>query len=272
MDPKIRVSDVVRAALAVATKLEIPELREWCQREIKGYKGEEVPPYRRVEGQLRATNPLRGLIPVAFEDAAVTKALASRIIVQSVGELEEIYEGGESSDVLEMPLSAEVMNRFFVRTEEYQLGIIPTVILSRGQLFGVLDAVRNVILEWSLRLEKDGILGEGLTFSAEEKRKAESITYNVGQFTGVLGDVHSSTIHIGEYNSIHAELKRLGVSQDQRNDLEEILDKLPPAHGEQRTSLVQRGKEWLIRNGPTIGTLSDTIRGWLEYFARSAAG
>jgi bifunctional N-acetylglucosamine-1-phosphate-uridyltransferase/glucosamine-1-phosphate-acetyltransferase GlmU-like protein len=35
------------------------------------------------------------------------------------------------------------------------------------------------VLEWALRLEKDGILGEGMALTKEEKHLASSITYNV---------------------------------------------------------------------------------------------
>ncbi len=48
----------------------------------------------------------------------------------------------------------------------------------------------------------------------------------IRNFTGILGNVDSSQVQIGDYNSVHAELKRRGLSQAERNELETILDAL----------------------------------------------
>src|SRR5688500_16815305 len=107
--------------------------------------------------------------------------------------------------------------------------MVPTLLVSSSELHGIVAAVRDTILQWSLRLERDGILGEGMTFSREEVQKAANTTYNIQNFSGVLGNVTGSTIQVGNYNAIHADLKRLGVSQSARNELEDILDELGKA-------------------------------------------
>jgi hypothetical protein len=269
MDSAIRISDVVRMALTIATKLGLEEFRNWCLKELKGYEGQDIPPYRQVQGELKVTHPDPAQPPkvlrTRLENGEITEALNIQWVHQPVGELEEIY-GSEESGKLEMPLATNVINRFFADTAEYRRGFTPVVVITRAQLYGILDSVRNVLLEWSLRLERDGILGEGLTFSSEEKRKAGGDTYHIQQFTGVLGDVRSSSIQIGDYNTMHAELKRRGVPVQERNELEDILDKLPSADPEERQSLLARGGQWLSRNAGTLGALSETIREWLQYF------
>ena len=265
MDSAVSVVDLVRTALVVATKLEVREFREWCELELRGYNDRNVPPYRRVEGQLKAWNPARGgFMPVMFRDAAAAKALATRAAVQPVGELERAYRDTGPDGTLEMPLTPDVLNEVFAKSPGYQMGMVPTVLLAPTQVFGILDAVRNTVLEWSLRLERDGILGEGMAFSPDEKQRAGQITYNITNFTGVLGNVVAESLQIGDYGAIHGELKRRGVSQDERNELEQILDELPNAPADKRTSLLAQGGEWLKRNAPTIGALSDVIRGWFE--------
>ena len=37
--------------------------------------------------------------------------------------------------------------------------------------------MRNRVLEWALELEKKGIIGEGMTFSTEERKAAGQTTY-----------------------------------------------------------------------------------------------
>lgn len=60
----------------------------------------------------------------------------------------------------------------------------------------MLDTVRNIILEWALKLEEDGILGEGLSFSNEEKQQASKHNYTVNNFYG-----NSSGIQIQQHTS-----------------------------------------------------------------------
>ena len=68
----------------------------------------------------------------------------------------------------------------------------PSVQLDAAQLQGILDSVRTTILEWSLKLEEDGILGDGMSFSREEKQLASSNTYHIETF---IGQVSNSQIH-----------------------------------------------------------------------------
>lgn len=155
MDPNAAVANVLRTALVVATKLDITDMRDWCEAEIRGYSGKDVPAYRKVEGQLRAWNPaLGGFIHLLSQDAEVTKALATRSVVQPIGVLEKLLEGDETTGALQMPLSPSALNRVFADTDAYQLGIVPTVLIGRTQIFRILEAVGNAVLEWSLKLER----------------------------------------------------------------------------------------------------------------------
>jgi len=265
MDGATKVDGLVRKALVVATKLKLNDFREWCERELHGYASAGVPDYRRVKGQLKARNPYHGWVPVVIEDSGLMDALSSREVGQSVAELEHLASrDGGNGGTLQIPLPHHVLLQVFGRTTEFRLGLVPTLLISRTEVHGILDAVRNRILEWSLKLETEGVLGEGMTFSTEEVKRASNVTYNIQEFSGVLGDVSHSQVQIGDYNSIRSELRRLGVPAAERNELEEILDDLPRADEKKKLSLAKRGLDWLMRNGATLGALSDSIRGWFE--------
>jgi AbiTii-like protein len=64
-------------------------------------------------------------------------------------------------------------------------------------LKGVLDAVRTEILKWGLKLEKDGILGEGMTFSKDEQQKASEIHYTT-HIHGNVGNVAQNSEHVNQ--------------------------------------------------------------------------
>jgi hypothetical protein len=71
-------------------------------------------------------------------------------------------------------------------------------------LCGILDSVRTEILNWALKLEEDGILGEGMTFSRDEQQKAatqHSVHYHIGTMTQSQiqhgSDNSSATLNVG---------------------------------------------------------------------------
>ena len=269
MNSSIRVSDLFRKAVVVATKLRQAELRDWAQRELAGYgDGTPCPPYRRVSGALRARNPYRGWIPVILEDAEMARSLSSRHAGQSIGELEELLSRKGGS--MEMPLPTDWLLTVFGKSEAFQLGMIPTLIIDRAAIAGIVEAVRNLVLDWSLKLEQGGILGDDLTFTSNEIAKASSVTYNIQNFNGVLGNIHGGNVTIGDYNAIRKTLVENGVSKEARAEIEDILDRAPSANADEKKSLATRGMLWLATNGDKIGALSDTIRGWFDALSRSA--
>jgi hypothetical protein len=206
MNPQVKVSDLLRRALVVATKLNLEEFRAWIEKELKGYKDNKVPSYRNVRGEVKVQNPYHGLQPVIFEDSQHAKSLSESNIGTSIGELEDLLKGDEKG-ILHVRLPDETVSEL----AKSLMGMPPVLIVGQAQIYGIVDAVRNGILEWSLKLEKDGILGAESTFSREEKEKAQasSTTYNIQKFVGVMGTVHSNVLQIGDFNSIHAELKHL---------------------------------------------------------------
>src|SRR5574337_809128 len=263
MSPREKVADIVRKAFVVATKLQLSAFKEWCESELRSYDDKPVPAYRRIRVELKAWNPnRRGWIPVMIPEAEIMEKLTTREVRQSIGELEHLYDTRSEDSFLEIPLPHWVIQTLFRGAAE--LGIIPTSLVGHGQLYGVIEAVRNCVLEWSLDLEAKGVLGEGLTFTSEEVEKASHTIYNIGSFRGVLGNVSASQIQVGDYNTIHSELKQLGIPQDERNELEQVLDEMSKATGAHRESLAKKGIAWVMRNAPALGALSETIRGWFE--------
>lgn len=263
MDQNQEVTAILRKAMVVASKLRLQDFRDWCSDEMNGYTERPVPPYRKLQGQLKAHNPYHGWIPVMMEDVRVQDLLSQRAIGQPIGELEHLLKA-KADGILQVPIPHNILMEVFSNSEPFQLGMVPTLIIGRNQIAGTVQAVRNKILEWSLELEQHGILGEGMTFSADEVKLASGTVYNIGTFSGVIGDVTSSSLQFGDYNSIHPELKRRGVSQDERNQLEEILDELPEAKGPKKEALLKRGISWVTRNAKELGALSSAIRAWFE--------
>jgi AbiTii len=175
LDSNVAVSDVLRKALVVARKLSLTDALTWVEKELSGYKsGDAPPPYRILTGLIRAWNPYQGWVPVVFEDTREAKHFSQCFVGQAVGELEALLKHGEGT--LQLPFDPDAERHMMAG---FDIPVNTTRHLDRSSVKGVIDAVRNLLLVWSLQLEKDGVLGEGLTFSAREKEVASHANYTI---------------------------------------------------------------------------------------------
>jgi hypothetical protein len=103
MDPNVRVDDLLRKAVVVATTLGIDDFRAWAAKELQGYAGDPTTPaYRQVTGVLRAFHPQRGWVPVILPDKDLQRRLASRVAGEPIGELEDLYHDPHKVDMVQM--------------------------------------------------------------------------------------------------------------------------------------------------------------------------
>jgi hypothetical protein len=182
LDKKIGVTELLRKALVVASKLDLDEFEEWISRELEGYKNDiEVPEYRNFVGTIIARNPPYGWIPVHFADSNLESKLSHRRCMQPLSELETLLEKKPEEGNYHMPFPHDVQ-RDLCKITPY--GLPSTLQVSFHFIQRVVDTVRNVILKWTLKLEKDGILGAGLSFSQNEKTVAAQNVYHVMTFYG----------------------------------------------------------------------------------------
>lgn len=261
IDNNISVTQLLRKALVVAKKLNVEEFIDWISYELNGYDDfEKLPKYRKVGGQVMVHNPYYGWQPVIFSTKEDSKLMSSKNVSSPISEIENLCKNQNDNSVISYSLPDGMTKSLMKST----LGMVPYFIINESQFHGIIDSVKNIVLNWSLKLEDEGIVGEDLTFSESDKEKVSSTVYNIQNFTGVIGDVSESNVQIGDYNSIHSSLKKFGVSKEERNELEELMDNYPKANKEEKKTLFKRGMDWLKRNGPTIGMLSETIRKWFE--------
>ncbi|MCD8498101.1 MAG: hypothetical protein LRZ85_08525 [Alphaproteobacteria bacterium] len=177
MDTNVRISDLLRKALLVARKLKIPDIETWVLSELNGYETEEIPKYRHVRGEIKAFNTYNGVwMPIMFSesDTHTHRTLTHRTCSQPVSELEALIENG--SGQLGMRYTPEIEARLMRAAD---MPFPPMLLVSESSLHGILDCVRTTILEWALKLEEQGIVGENLSFSQKEKEAASTVTINV---------------------------------------------------------------------------------------------
>jgi hypothetical protein len=177
-DPAVSTGDLLRRALVAARRLDAPELVDWIGAELNGYKNREIPDYRIIRGQIMVMNPVRGLIPFRVRNAEAFELLSRHPEMQSIPELEEL---GRSDGELGRYFPPAVEQRIM---QGMQLPMRPRLCFSTVQVKGIVEKVRNRILEWALDLEGRGVLGEGMTFTQQEKQTVQQIHNHFGNVSG----------------------------------------------------------------------------------------
>ena len=209
LDPSSSVSNLLRKASLIAYKLDVQELHEWVQLELNGYSEfSQLPDYRFVNGELKAKNPCHGLIPVMLDSAKISDLISKRQVCESISELEHLVSKNNSNFLyLLLPKELELEIQSWSRPALPLIIRVPT-----SQFSGIIERTKNIILNWSLRLEKDGILGEGMTFSSREKQVANHANYHVEKLFNYssIGNTMSET-KIEQNNS------SIGVGVNQGN-------------------------------------------------------
>lgn len=228
------IEELLRRAKLVAMKLKLADFESWCDLELMGYRGgNELPEYRITTGSLYVWNPYRGLIPFRIQNSKIYEAITTVKLYETVGEYLNLINCEPNGLVVQLP--KETLDYLYnIQNENYGYYFEPRLNLEIPQILNVFTHVRNTIFNWSVNLEKTGILGEGMQFSKEEKEKAMSNTvYNIGNMQGIVGHVQESSVtqtnqmivNKMDLSTLLTTLKCSGVSDLDLENLKNALEK-----------------------------------------------
>ena len=198
LNPNIDVVTLSRKAFVIAKKLKLSDFENWISKELNGYSlDDECPEYRHYTGQLKAWNPYHGWVPVLVSVKDTYEKLCQQQLRNPISNLLS-FLGKEST--LHVPYNDSVNT---------MLNSITTVpIPTRYALFignnivdTIIESVKTRILEWGLLLEENGIIGEGLTFSINEKNAAVNNPIITNYINNFERDVIGSQIQQGASDS-----------------------------------------------------------------------
>lgn len=249
----VPVTRLLTKAKVIAAKLRLAPTVAWIDSELDGYSDSgDFPNYRNVPGELAYFNPLYQtfqtiLIPQP-DLAATFTTYPVRVPIAAIEEL-------KTNKDLYLSLPPGILSELFKMLKGPPSDI--RYHTSGAQFVRILDAVRQRLVNWTIKLEQDGIVGEGLTFNAEEKHKVEEAkaVYNInvgGNYAGNIGSVGDSatvsvtqTIQGVDVAALQAFLRELrddlsGAEFPGRDDVEQNLAKLEEeaASGEPRKNVV----------------------------------
>lgn len=196
--------NVLRKAHLIASKLKLADFDQWIQHELNGYPDQEsCPEYRKVRGSLKAFNPYHGWIPTLIQDNEFEKMICEIKLKNSISEIISLCQSSENGLISEF--SGEqlaFLNQMFDSTLSMKYALhIPTTAVK-----DIEEKVKNTILEWTLKLESKGIVGENMVFSETEKNSAVNIPQTVNNYYGNTSVINSPSdnVHIvsGSENTV----------------------------------------------------------------------
>ncbi|EIX9581362.1 abortive phage resistance protein [Klebsiella pneumoniae] len=240
-DPSSDIVSVLLKAKMIAIKLNLNDLSEWLEYEIDGYpSANDIPKYRVGRGIVKAFNPYHGWFPVDFSNVPTEfiESASEFRITESISSMNKA-ESAESKDgMLRITMPPKMVNLLFGSDN-----IPPEVcwFFSANKLNHIVTTVRNKILTWSLELEKQGIMGDGLLFTQKEKDAApmtitnnntnnfHATVNNAGAIgAGNTGDINQhNSISVGDIASLERELKSHGLDDNDVAELKQLVEQSP---------------------------------------------
>lgn len=264
-DTAISTGDLLRRALVVARRLDVPELVAWINSELSGYGDGEVPDYRKLRGTPKALNPIRGPIPLMMPTAEWTEVLSIAHIRQSVPELIEL---AKSKTGIFANFAASVEHRLM---DGMDVQMRPVLSLSTTQIHGIVEKVRSRILEWALDLEGRGVIGEGMSFTLHEKRTVQQQHYHFGNVSGSQIQINStgstqaqtSTSIATDLGAVKSLIDALGAALDRRTVQDDATEELRAELATLKAQAASPKPKWeIIRStARTIKTVAEGAAG-----------
>ncbi len=151
-DNDVPLSTLLRKAKSIAKKRNDKKMLEWIDKELNGYDGvlaKDLPNYRKAYGEAYAHNPYRGWMPVMFHSAKQKESYTYITNGQAVGVIEDMLKKMKSSGVF-ISSSAEAVQSI-QKALNYDAAV--QIRVSSTTLRTIIEAVRNAIHEWAIKLE-----------------------------------------------------------------------------------------------------------------------
>lgn len=250
LDPSKSVTQLLRQAKIIAVELKLQDVEQWVDLELRGYPDDIEPPaYREfVTDRLLMHNPYRGGYQFVGDVREKMRA------IQPIAEIENL---SKESTVSYRPARNYAITDSLGGNESSQWSQRVTV--NPGQFKRILDSVREELLQLTTELRKRGISGNDMNFNDTEKQAAGNMVFHIETVQGNVGNVTNSQVMVYDYSSVSQLLLDHNVPKAERRELEDIMDDLKSAPSEKKPSLVQRGKDWIVKNQEFLGTTAEVV-------------
>lgn len=203
LKPDCDVLNALRKAHLIAVKLQLPEFDHWVCSELNGYseEPEKIPHYREIRGALKVHNPYHGWSAVQFQTNQQQEQFSVRKLREPLSQIIELSRTIKGELGISLPAEIEEM---IYRSSDMPARLDMMFCANPVCLSSIVEQVKNCLLEWTIRLEKEGVIGEGMRFSREETDMAKKVPQTINNYYGTVvnGDIKQSQVVSGSNNTI----------------------------------------------------------------------
>jgi len=256
------ISNVLRKCAVLAAQLKNDALRDWSFNELNGYPDGDVPIYRRLPSVAQANmrvgawehkgTPLASMImPEPLQDRATSLEFR-----QPIAALQALVSDGDNTGLVMIPWPGDLV--LWVQKEGKFAKGAHVVIhaiwqsVSTAAIVGIIDTVRNRVLEFSLRLGQQipELLEQPADAPPPQAVDAAQTIYNqvfvYGNNTGAITNASPaaiSTTHVqsGDLRTLIETLAQLGIPKGELTELEKAIE------DEKNVTLGPKVRGWLTK-------------------------
>jgi hypothetical protein len=240
-DGDVGISTVLRKAKILGARLRNPEFESWVDRELNGYEeGSTLPAYRKIAVIAHAT--LSDGYRVWNNAPIMTSFLPSELkdwgdVHYVRGPISAIASlaADDQKMMLEAPWPQELAVTYGAKGYPGWNCIGARQILNRSALVGIIETVRNRILEFALQIEiaapEAGEAPAGKSAPIPQETVTHIYqTYVVGDSNNIatggsnVAQRSNTGIKPGDLKCLLASLRGLGIPNDQVDDLKEAVE------------------------------------------------
>ena len=258
-DDKVKLPVVLRKCKILAVRLGHKPFGDWVDRELSGYKSvDEVPSYREIKTQSFGTlmNPLRQIdnapIPPACIPEKCREFVTKEYLMAGVANYETHV--ADRKEDLKIPWPADLVASVSEDIYTNMTLMSAWKVLSVGTVVGMLDAIRNKVLNFALEIESEDPHAGEVKPGEEARIPQEKITQVFE--TNIYGTVHNIaagnigysqqnvSVVKGDLGSLSKYLSSLGIDQADIQELNDIVKSEPDAP---KKTLGHKVKQWITR-------------------------
>ena len=215
IDPNVRVSTLLRHVKLAAVKLKLDTIEQWVETELRGYEdGSSVPNYRKLGGVAMARDAYGRFEPIIIGEGMDWMSAATA--GEAIASIEALLDNTKKDGRLMKRYSAKLIANLS-KSNGRQI-VEAGCALQTSSFVQILDAVRNLVLDWAIGLERAGVTGEGISFTADEQRKAHMASSvinvgSIGSMTGSIGiditsgDIINAPVNVDKVRNLVSQVK-----------------------------------------------------------------
>lgn len=238
-DSTVEISTVLRKAKILAARLQNPEFETWVDRELNGYAGgSDLPPYRKLPTAVRGTlsngHQLWNNAPImtSFLPENLSGWGECSSLYQPISEIASMAKGRHD---WQLPWPQELAVHFGAKGYNRFECLGAWQLINRSALVGVVEQVRNRVLEFALKIEAaapqagETLIGDPAPIPQEKIAQIFN-TYVYGDANNVAAggsqvSQHSTSgIMPGDIESLLGHLRELGIANEDLKALKQATD------------------------------------------------